>query len=136
MRSAMAAEARDLAGWWIAIDRLFPQIYETETIVPMEELLIVDHAGQAENRLMMFGEANTLFCRDKKVCSDAPVTARGSIRSPATSSPSPPIPSLTISSMTGRRSILRYAYSRSPAHGHGRCRAKRTDDCWCSVPTS
>lgn len=81
VRPATAVEARDLAGWWIAIDRLFPQIYETESIVPMEELLIVDSAGQAENRLMRFGLANAIFCRDKKAfCSDAPVTARARIR--------------------------------------------------------
>jgi hypothetical protein len=29
IRPAMAVDARDLAGWWIAIDRLFPSLYET-----------------------------------------------------------------------------------------------------------
>ena len=81
IRPAIADEMRDLVGWWIAIDRLFPQLYETGGIVPMEELLVVGSDGRAENRLMMFVGPYADKCRDQKIhCSDAPVSARARIR--------------------------------------------------------
>jgi hypothetical protein len=73
---ATAVEALDLAGWWIAIDRLFPQLYEAGLILPMEELLIVGSDGRVENRLMMFGAPLPELCGDKKLArSDAPLSA-------------------------------------------------------------
>ena len=80
VQPVIAVEARDLIGWWIAIDRLFPQFYETEGIVPMEELLIVGSDGRVENRFMMFSGADADLCHGKKVhCSDAPISARARI---------------------------------------------------------
>ena len=80
IRPAIAVEARDLAGWWIAIDRLFPEAYETQGIVPMEELLIVGSDGRVENRFMMFWGPDADLCHNKKVhCSDAPISARARI---------------------------------------------------------
>ena len=80
VQPVIAVEARDLIGWWIAIDRLFPQFYETEGIVPMEELLIVGSDGRVENRFMMFFGPDADLCHGKKVhCSDAPISARARI---------------------------------------------------------
>ena len=80
VRPATAIEARDLVGWWIAIDRLFPGASETQGIVPMEELLIVGSDGRVENRFMMFSGPDADLCHGKKVhCSDAPISARARI---------------------------------------------------------
>jgi hypothetical protein len=81
MRAATAEEARDLAGWWISIDRLFPQMYEAGFVVPMEELLVVDGAGRAESRLMMFPTPTPPHVATKR-CSAA---MRRSARAPASS---------------------------------------------------
>src|SRR5262245_44892730 len=79
IRQAIAVEARDLVGWWIAIDSLFPQLHEAGTW-PMDELLIVGSDGRVENRLIMFGAPLPEVCGDKKVfCSDAPISARARI---------------------------------------------------------
>src|SRR5215510_1460383 len=77
---AEAAQTRDLAGWWISIDQLFPMLYESGGVVAMEELLVIADDGRAENRFMTFFSANPETCRDtKEQCSDAPVVARGRI---------------------------------------------------------
>ena len=76
---AQALEARDLAGWWIAVDPLLPRLVESGEIVSMEELLIVDAEGRAENRLMRFAEPDATECSERKFCSNAPVAARARV---------------------------------------------------------
>jgi hypothetical protein len=73
---AQALEPRDLAGWWIAVDPLFPRLVESGEVVSMEELLVVDAEGSAESRLMRFAEPDATECTERKFCSNAPVAAR------------------------------------------------------------
>ena len=77
--SARALDTSDLAGWWIAIDRAFPTLWERGDIVAMEELLIISPDGRAENRGMGF---YTPDCRPGDACTDAPLiaTARLTLR--------------------------------------------------------
>jgi hypothetical protein len=80
MRPAVALEVRDLVGWWIAIDRLFPDLYVTGGVPPMEELVVIDDQGRVEDRLMMFRGVDAQWCIDRKVqCSDAPPMARAQV---------------------------------------------------------
>src|SRR5215475_6445505 len=80
IRPAVALEVRDLVGWWIAIDRLFPNLYVTGSVAPMEELVVIDGQGRVEDRLMMFRGVDAQWCIDRKVqCSDAPPMARARI---------------------------------------------------------
>jgi hypothetical protein len=72
---ARAAETRDLAGWWIAIDKTFPTLWERGDIVAMEELLIVAPDGRAENRGMGFWPLSDGECDPKQTCTDAPLIA-------------------------------------------------------------
>ena len=73
-----SSSARDLAGWWLAIDPLFPTMWDKAGIRAMEELLIVDAKGRAEDRVMQFFAPEAASCADGKnfFCSDAPVVAR------------------------------------------------------------
>ena len=43
--AARALETRDLAGWWIAIDEIFPTLWRRGDIVAMEELLVISRTG-------------------------------------------------------------------------------------------
>jgi hypothetical protein len=70
-----ALETRDLAGWWVAIDDTFPSLWKSGDIVIMEELLIVEPDGGAQNRMMGFWIPNASDCRQGYACSDAPVIA-------------------------------------------------------------
>ncbi len=80
IRPAVALEVRDLVGWWIAIDRLFPNLYVTGGVAPMEELVVIDGQGRVEDRLMMFRGVDAQWCIDRKVqCSDAPPMARARV---------------------------------------------------------
>lgn len=80
IRPAAALEVRDLVGWWIAIDRLFPNLYVTGGVAPMEELVVIDGQGRVEDRLMMFRGVDAQWCIDRKVqCSDAPLMARARV---------------------------------------------------------
>src|SRR5215471_3782324 len=80
MRPAVALEERDLVGWWIAIDRTFPDLYVTGRVPPMEELVVIDDQGRVEDRLMMFRGVDAQWCIDRKVqCSDAPLMARARV---------------------------------------------------------
>ena len=80
IRPVVALETRDLVGWWIAIDRLFPNLYVTGRVAPMEELLVIDGQGRVEDRLMMFRGVDAQWCIDRKVqCSDAPPLARARV---------------------------------------------------------
>jgi len=76
--AARALETRDLAGWWIAIDEIFPTLWRRGDIVAMEELLVISPDGRAANRLMTLNPPNPVKCVDASYCSDAPlvVTAR------------------------------------------------------------
>lgn len=69
-----ALETRDLAGWWIAVDGVFPALWERGTIVTMEELLIVSADGRVENRGLGFWAAAT-DCVPNEACTDAPLIA-------------------------------------------------------------
>lgn len=79
---ASALSARDLAGWWIAVDGVFPALWERGALHPMEELLIVNPDGRVENRVMNFWSGSARVCAETKVCSDAPMiaTARLSVK--------------------------------------------------------
>jgi hypothetical protein len=79
---ARAAETRDLAGWWIAIDNVLPTLWERGDIVAMEELLIVALDGRTENRGMGFWSLSDGECDPKAACTDAPLiaTARLSLK--------------------------------------------------------
>jgi hypothetical protein len=80
MRPAVALEVRDLDGWWIAIDRLFPNLYVTGGVAPMEELVVIDGQGRVEDRPMMFPGVDAQWCIDRKVqCSDAQPMARARV---------------------------------------------------------
>ena len=70
-----AATTRDLAGWWLAIDGTFPQLWRRDGIRPMEELLLINRDGRVENRVMHFDPGTAAYCAETKVCSDAPLVA-------------------------------------------------------------
>lgn len=73
--AARAFEARDLAGWWVAVDETFPSLWRRGDIAPMEELLIVTPDGRAENRVMTFEVPNPITCAAHGLCTDAPLIA-------------------------------------------------------------
>lgn len=73
---AAAQSVRDLTGWWIAIDDTFPKLWERGDTVAMEELLIINADGRAENRALNFWSGSARDCAETQVCSDAPVIAR------------------------------------------------------------
>lgn len=77
--SARALDTSDLSGWWIAIDRALPTLWERGDIVAMEELLIISPDGRAENRGMGFYGPD---CAPGDACTDAPLiaTARLTLR--------------------------------------------------------
>jgi hypothetical protein len=68
----------NLAGWWLAIDPLFPTMWDKAGLRAMEELLIVDEGGRVDDRAMQFFSPDAKFCTATKnpFCSDAPVVAR------------------------------------------------------------
>jgi hypothetical protein len=80
--SARALDTRDLAGWWIAIDRAFPTLWERGDIVAMEELLIISPDGRAENRGMGFFAPDDCMPGEACTVTDAPLiaTARLTLR--------------------------------------------------------
>ena len=77
-RAAAAFEARDLVGWWTSVDDTFPALIRAETIVPMEELLVIGDDGVAESRVMKFQPASVVICALASAidCSDAPLAGR------------------------------------------------------------
>jgi hypothetical protein len=74
---AQSRPQRNLAGWWISIDDTFKALWENGTIVPVEELLIIDDQGRFENRVMGFWPVDHEACRQGYACSDAPLVATG-----------------------------------------------------------
>ena len=80
---ARTLQTRDLAGWWIAVDEMFPTLWRRGTIVVMEELLIVTPDGRAENRSMTFEAPSPASCAGHGLCTDAPLiaTARLALKS-------------------------------------------------------
>lgn len=66
---------RELTGWWIAIDDTMPELWGRGETIAMEELLVVNADGRAENRAMNFWSGSARECAETKVCSDAPVIA-------------------------------------------------------------
>ncbi|MBR0848538.1 hypothetical protein JQ543_12370 [Bradyrhizobium diazoefficiens] len=72
---ARALETRDLTGWWIAIDEVYPTLWRHGDIVAMEELLIVTPDGRATNRTMRFIGPNPVACLESGLCTDAPLIA-------------------------------------------------------------
>jgi hypothetical protein len=73
--SARALSTGDLTGWWIAIDETFPTLWERGDMAAVEELLIINPDGRAENRALNFWSGSSRDCAETKVCSDAPVIA-------------------------------------------------------------
>ncbi len=74
---AAAQPAPRIAGWWIAIDDTFVRAWSSGGITAMEELLIIDDDGRFENRVMGFWSVEAENCARERVCSDAPLAARG-----------------------------------------------------------
>ncbi len=72
---ARAAGVRDLAGWWLAIDKTFPDLWQRGTFAPTEELLIINRDGRVEDRLINFWSGTPENCAKTRVCSDAPLVA-------------------------------------------------------------
>ena len=76
--SAQSSVPSHLAGWWIAVDNVaFPPLWRDGTIVPMEELLIIESDGRFENRMMGFYGIDPGYCAKENLCSDAPLIATG-----------------------------------------------------------
>lgn len=74
---AQALEAKDLAGWWIALDPAIPRLVEAGLVVSMDEVLVIHSDGAVENRAMMFIPADPVDCGvTMATCSDAPLIAR------------------------------------------------------------
>ena len=72
---AVALTPRDLAGWWLAIDGVFPALQDKSGSV-LEELLIMTADGAVDDRAMSFRHASAFVCAKSKLCSDAPLMAR------------------------------------------------------------
>jgi hypothetical protein len=72
---AYAASTRELAGWWLAIDDTFPELWQRGNFAPSEELLIINRDGRVEDRLMNFWSGTPENCDKTQVCSDAPLVA-------------------------------------------------------------
>jgi hypothetical protein len=72
---AVALTPRDLAGWWLAIDGVFPALEDKSGSV-LEELLVVAADGAVEDRALSFRHASAFVCAKSKLCSDAPLMAR------------------------------------------------------------
>jgi hypothetical protein len=73
--AARALETHELAGWWIAVDEVFPTLWTRGDIVAMEELLIVTPDGSVANRIMRFIAPNPVACAASGLCTDAPLIA-------------------------------------------------------------
>jgi hypothetical protein len=71
---AVALTPRDLAGWWLAIDSVFPALDKSGAV--SEELLVIASDGAVEDRAMSFRHASPFVCVKSKLCSDAPLMAR------------------------------------------------------------
>jgi hypothetical protein len=79
---ALALDQRQLAGWWIAIDETFPDLWARRGIAAMEEILMVGPDGRVEDRAMNFTAGSAKTCAETKVCGDAPLiaTARAQLK--------------------------------------------------------
>jgi hypothetical protein len=75
--AAAQSRAPGLSGWWISLDDTFKTLWENGTIVPTEELLIIDDQMRFENRMMGFWFVDPEFCSTDGPCSDAPLVATG-----------------------------------------------------------
>jgi hypothetical protein len=75
---AAALTPRDLAGWWLAIDDVFPALGE-KIAVATDELLVIAPNGSVEDRVMFFRHPSAFVCAKSKLCSDAPVMARAGL---------------------------------------------------------
>jgi hypothetical protein len=76
---AKSIEAAELAGWWLAIDKIFQPLWEKGEIAVLEEFLIVSADGAVEDRLMRVDRnaGRALYCQltHSTICSDAPLLA-------------------------------------------------------------
>jgi hypothetical protein len=104
---AVALTPRDLAGWWLAIDGVFPALDKSGAV--SEELLVITADGAVEDRAMSFRHASPFVCAKSKLCSDAPLMARarlkidGGLLTFAERAPAPAdgvAPALTVSALT------------------------------------
>ncbi|MDB5601598.1 MAG: hypothetical protein JWN71_3642 [Xanthobacteraceae bacterium] len=79
---ATALDQRQLAGWWIAIDDTFPELWAKRGVAAMEEILVVGQDGRVENRAMNFTAGSAKVCAETRVCGDAPLiaTARAQLK--------------------------------------------------------
>jgi hypothetical protein len=51
----------NLAGWWLAIDPLFPTMWDKAGLRAMVELLIIDEGGDVDDRAMKFFSPDAEF---------------------------------------------------------------------------
>ena len=75
-RSVLAAEASDLAGWWIAIDDSFVIADMRGEITAIVELLVIDAGNRVEDRMVRFDVPSLGDCLSVQLCSDAPLVGR------------------------------------------------------------
>lgn len=70
---AAALAPRDLAGWWLAIDDVFPALQDKSGSV---ELLVVTSEGTVEDRAIQFRHVSAADCAKSDLCSDAVLMGR------------------------------------------------------------
>jgi hypothetical protein len=68
-----ALDARELAGWWIAIDETFPKLWAQHDLAPIEEILFINPDGRVRNRVLNFWAGSPQACVERNVCSDLPI---------------------------------------------------------------
>ena len=85
---AAALTPRDLAGWWLAIDGVFPALGDKSGSAS-EELLVIAPDGAVEDRAVFFRHASAFVCAKSKLCSDTPLVARARLTIEGDSSRSP-----------------------------------------------
>jgi hypothetical protein len=68
-----ALDARELAGWWIAIDGTFPKLWAQHGLAPVEEILFINPDGRVRSRVLNFWAGTPQACVERNVCSDLPI---------------------------------------------------------------
>ena len=75
-----ALDARELAGWWIAIDGTFPKLWAQHGLAPVEEILFINPDGRVQNRVLNFWAGTPQACVERNVCSDLPIATAARLR--------------------------------------------------------
>ena len=77
--AAPGIAVRALAGWWLAIDDTFPNLWQNG-VSAIEELLIVNADGRFEDRTLNFFSGSAEVCAQRHICADLPLIAYGRLR--------------------------------------------------------